>query len=133
MEFLQAYGKELVSLAVPLITWLLNRVFKARAQLRLASPHAFTFLIPHPLLDQQGAEIAPRQTIHTRSFIIQNAGKETATKVELVFNWKPPCVNIWPSRHFVEHNEPDGRYIMVFDSLAPSCQRRSESRLKLAV
>ena len=51
---------------------------------------------------------------------IWNAGKETATKVEWVFNWKPHCLNVWPSRHFQEHTEPDNRYVVIFDSLAPN-------------
>ena len=40
---IQAYGKELVALAVPVIAWILDYVFKARAKLLLATPHAFTF------------------------------------------------------------------------------------------
>ena len=119
MTIVESYGKELFSLLVPIVTWGLNRLFKARAQLLLANPHSFTFLVPLPLLDAQGVQIAPRQTVHTRSLLAMNYGKETATKVEWVFNWKPPCLNVWPSRHFTEHVEPDNRYIIIFDSLAP--------------
>ena len=120
MSFLETYGKEIVSLLVPLVTWALNTFFKAKAKLLLASPHNFTFLVEQPLLDAQGNQIAPRQTVHTRSLMVWNGGKEPATKLEWVFNWKPLCINIWPSRHFVEHIEPDNRYVMIFDSLAPN-------------
>jgi len=51
--------------------------------------------------------------------MVRNVGKETATKVEWVFNWKPLCINVWPSRHFEEYTEPDNRYVMIFSSLAP--------------
>ena len=37
-----------------------------------------------------------------------------------MFNWKPLCLNVWPSRHFEEHTEADNRYIIIFDSLAPN-------------
>ena len=43
MEFFQTYGKELVSLAVPIITWMLNRVFKARPT-SIGEPAWFCFL-----------------------------------------------------------------------------------------
>jgi hypothetical protein len=120
MSILETYGKEIVSLLVPLVTWALNIYFKAKAKLFLASPHTFTFLVQQPLLDPQGNQISPTQTVHTRSHIINNSGKETATNVELVFNWMPPCINVWPSRHFDHHTEPDNRYVMIFPSLAPN-------------
>ncbi len=82
MTFLETYGKEIVALFVPLVTWALNTFFKAKARLLLASPHTFTFLVQQPLLDPQGKQISPSQTGHTRSLMLWNAGKDTATKVE---------------------------------------------------
>jgi hypothetical protein len=120
MNFLETYGKEIVSLIVPLITLALNTFFKAKAKLLLASPHTFTFIIQQPLLNSQGNQISPVQTIHTISHVINNVGKETATKIELLFNWKPLCINFWPPRHYSEQTEPDGRYTLIFDSLAPN-------------
>jgi hypothetical protein len=126
VNFIETYGKEIVSLAVPLVTWVLNTFFRARARLVFASPHGFTFLVQQPLMNPQGVQVAPSQSVQTRSHVIINVGKETATKVEWVFNWKPLCVNVWPLRHFVEHVEPDGRYVMVFESLAPQEHVRVE-------
>ncbi|HIF5652312.1 TPA: hypothetical protein ACX3DX_004553 [Vibrio parahaemolyticus] len=119
MDFLQQYAKEIFALSVPLLTWFLNFYFKAKAKLHVASPHGFTFLVEEPVKDENGEIVSPRQTVKTMSHIVSNPGQDTATKVELVFNWKPPCINIWPSRHFIEHEQNDGRYVMVFDSLAP--------------
>jgi len=118
VTLLETYGKEIVAAIIPFIIWALTTFFRTKAKLLLANPHSFTFLIQHPLLDQQGNQIAPAQTVRTSSFILWNAGRETATKIEWVFNWKP-IVNIWPARHFTENTEPDGRYVMFFDSLAP--------------
>lgn len=120
MTFLETYGKEIVSLLVPVVTWLLNGFFKAKAKLQVALPHQFTFLVQQPRIDAEGHELSPTQTVKTNSFIIRNAGRESATKVELVFNWKPMCLNLWPVRHYEEHIEPDRRYVLIFDSLAPS-------------
>jgi len=119
MVFLQTYAKEIFSLLVPLVTWFLSHIFRARAKLQIAKPHGFTFLVDAPLKDENDRVLSPNQTVHTITHLVNNAGKETATNVELVFNWKPLCINIWPTRHFKEHTEKDNRYILVFDSLAP--------------
>jgi len=119
MIFIQTYGKEIVSLLVPVVTLILNVIFKAKAKLQVALPHQFTFLVQQPLLDATGNQVASSQTVKTNSFIIRNAGRETANKVELVFNWKPMCLNLWPVRHFDSYVEPDSRYVLIFDSLAP--------------
>lgn len=122
MEFIQQYAKELFALLVPLLTWILNNRFRARAKLQLGIPHSFTFMVQEPFRDAEGKVLRETQSVHTASHVITNSGKETATKVELVFNWKPLCINIWPSRHYEEHSEEDSRYVMVFDSLAPNEQ-----------
>lgn len=128
MGFFETYGKELFALLVPFVTLVLNTIFRARARLLVARPHKFTFLIQPP--PQQGQPTQPPQqgqsvppptpTADTSSIVITNAGRETATKVEVVLNWRPLCINVWPSRHFSEHIEPDNRCILIFDSLAPN-------------
>lgn len=120
MTFFETYGKEIVSLLVPIMTWILSRFFKTKAKLQVALPHQFTFLVQQPLNDAEGNQVSPIQTVKTNSFIIRNDGSEPASKVELVFNWKPMCLNLWPVRHYEEHVEPDNRYVLIFDSLAPN-------------
>lgn len=119
MSLFETYGKEIVALFVPVITWALNSLFKAKAKLQVALPHQFTFVVQQPLIDAQGNQVSPTQTVKTNSFIIRNAGRVPATKLELVFNWKPMCLNLWPVRHYEEHIEPDRRYVLIFESLAP--------------
>jgi hypothetical protein len=119
MTFVETYGKEIVALLVPILTWILNAFFKAKAKLHVALPHQFTFIVQQPLVDPQGNQVSPTQTVKTNSFIIRNAGREPATKVELVFNWEPMCLNLWPVRHYEQHIEPDRRYVLIFDALAP--------------
>lgn len=117
--FLQIYGKEIISLLVPFIAWTLNTLFRSKARLLIARPHAFTFLVQQPLLDQDGKQISPTQTMHTSSLFLSNAGREAATKVEVVFNWKPLCINLWPARHYDERIESDGRFSIILNSLSP--------------
>ena len=118
MNIFQAYGKEIISLLVPFIAWILSSFFKTKAKLQVALPHQFTYLVQEPRLDSKGEVISPNQTVHTNSFIIRNDGREAAEEVELVFNWKPMCLNLWPVRHYQEHHEPDSRYVLIFDAIA---------------
>ena len=119
MEILQQYGKEIFALAVPFLTWALNYFYKAKAKLKIAHPHSFSFLIKEPLFDQEGNIIQDTQIAHTQSLLVKNDGRDTATKIEVVMNWKPQYFNLWPARHHTAHTEEDGRFILVFDSLSP--------------
>ena len=122
MNFLQSYAKEIIALVVPFITWFLNARFRARAKLVWSRPHGFSFLVQQPLRDAQGQVIRPNQLVNTQSLLVSNNGRDTATKIEAVFNWKPQHLNLWPVRHYGEIVEPDNRYILTFESLAPGEQ-----------
>ncbi|ABD70552.1 hypothetical protein Rfer_2840 [Rhodoferax ferrireducens T118] len=119
MEFVQLYAKEIVSLLVPVITWALNRSQRGDAKLIRGVRHAHTFLINQPLVDAAGVLIAPSQLARTASVVVHNVGRKSATNLELVFNFKPMCVNFWPLRSKTEKVQEDGRVAYVFDSLAP--------------
>jgi hypothetical protein len=119
MDFFRAYAKEIVSLIVPAVSAIFARLSRARVRLTYSTPHGFTFLVQEPLRNQQGQVINPTQAVHTRSFWFRNQGRAPAHHVEIVFNWKPPCLNVWPSRHFEEKIEADNRYVLIFASLAP--------------
>ena len=105
MSWAQTYAKEIISILIPFIAWTLNTLSKGKTRLQTAHTHVFTFLVQEPLINQQGVTVAATQVVHTKSIIVRNVGRETATKVELVFNWKPMYLNIWPVRHFEEHIE----------------------------
>jgi len=119
MEFFRLYGKEIVAALVPFIAWVLNVGFKAKARLQYSLPHTWRFIVQEPWLDSTGAQISPTQTVQTGSIYLRNPGRETATNVEVVLNWEPKCVNIWPARHFTAKKDDNGRYSAIFDSLAP--------------
>ena len=119
MEFLRTYAKELVSLTVPVLSGLITWLTRNSVRLTYAMPHVFTFLVQQPLHNAQGNVVSATQTAHTQSVWFRNAGRAIAHNVEIVFNWKPMCLNIWPSRHFTESVEPDGRYVLTLATLAP--------------
>lgn len=113
------YGKEIVSLVVPLITWVLNVGIKPKAKLIWTTRHAFNYLVREPVRDAEGQIVQPAQNVRTASLIVMNAGKEAAHKVEFVFNWKPQYHNLWPVRSYEERSDADGRYMLIFENLAP--------------
>ena len=119
MEFFQTYGKELFSLVVPLVSLVINRSSNKGARLVHGTKHSFTFLVQEPLTSADGTAVQPNQVVHTASVVVQNLGGAACTNVELVFNWKPMCLNIWPARRYDMSTDVDGRYVLRFSSLAP--------------
>ena len=119
MQVVQEYGKEIVSLFVPFITWFLNVGLKRKPRLIWTARHSFTFLVQEPIRDTAGEVLNASQTVHTASIRVINTGRETANKVELVFNFKPQFHNIWPARSYVDKTDQDRRYILIFDNLSP--------------
>ena len=119
MEIFKTYGKEIISILVPFITWFLNVGIKAKAKLIWGSPHSFNFLVQEPIRDTEGNIVQPTQMVRTASIRVINIGRETAHKIELVFNWKPQYINLWPVRHYETHNDQDNRHILIFENLSP--------------
>jgi hypothetical protein len=119
MNLLSQYGKEIFAIVLPVFTLVLNKFFKNGAKVCYGQLHQFTYLLDVPLLDQQGDVLLPTQTVHTQSYVFRNEGREPATKMEVVFNYPPQYLNIWPARHYEVKNDPDRRQIMIFDYLAP--------------
>ena len=64
IDFLTSHAKEIFSVATPFILWFINNRFQPRAKLVQQTRHGFTFLIQSPLLDAQGNELAPTQTVN---------------------------------------------------------------------
>ena len=113
------YGKEIVSLLVPFITWILNVGIKPKAKIFWTTRHAFTYLVQEPLRSPDGQVVQPAQNVRTVSLRLMNAGRESAKSVGLVFNWKPQYHNLWPVRSCEQRSDQDGRFMLVFENLAP--------------
>lgn len=111
--------KEIISVIVPFSIWALNTHFGRRPALYVSVLHDFTFLVDEPVLDDNGRVLRERQTLHTQSIMIRNGGRESAQHLELVFNYKPNCYNVWPVRAFTEALGQSDRMVLKFESLAP--------------
>lgn len=126
MNILSQYGKEIISILVPFITFLLNSYFKGSAKVSIGELHFFSFLIEEPLKDEHGNIVNTKQTVNTKSYIIVNDGREAAKKLELIFNYKNMYLNVWPVRQYTESYDPNGRYVITFDYIAPKEDFRCE-------
>ncbi|WP_213740937.1 hypothetical protein [Bradyrhizobium sp. dw_411] len=118
-QFLTDHLREIVSVVVPFIAWMLTRYFSSRPRLVRSTRHAFTYLINEPLHDAAGNLINPSQLVNVASLHIVNAGSLAAKNVEIVFNWQPQYFNVWPSRHYETKTAPDRRFSIIFANLPP--------------
>jgi hypothetical protein len=119
MIFIHEYSKELTSLLVPLVGAIVAALFRARAKL-IWSVHSWKNLLTEEFV---AVEVGPPAkklvNVHTATLFFQNLGREAATEIEIVFNWKPPIFQIWPTRQYITATNPDGRFIIKFPNLAP--------------
>jgi hypothetical protein len=119
MSFFQTYSREIVSLLVPFVGALIANIFRARAKL-IWSEHNSRVMLSEEFIH---VEVGPPQRrqliIRTSSLFIQNLGRDAATDVEIVLNWKPQHLNIWPQRHYEQKENPEGRLIIQLANFAP--------------
>ncbi|MDB5701241.1 MAG: hypothetical protein JWL66_1440 [Sphingomonadales bacterium] len=119
IPLIQAHAAEIVAILVVPLTIILQRILRPRAKLVRSIRHAFTHLVDEPITDKDGRILATKQVLHTASLSVTNIGTEPATEVEIVFNWKPQCCNVWPSRVHKIEEMPDGRWAIVLNSITP--------------
>lgn len=113
------YSKEIGALVIALVVAIFTRAIQPRAKLIHSVRHQFHYLLQEPIRDHEGQVVSPTQNVKIMSMSTFNAGRSTATKVELVFNWKPQFFNVWPLRHYEEREHSDRRFSIVLESLAP--------------
>ncbi|UYV60078.1 hypothetical protein OH655_22550 (plasmid) [Pantoea dispersa] len=126
MNILTQYGKEIIAIAVPLITFILNNYFKGTAKVSIGELHQFSFLIDEPLRNSAGETIKSNQIVNTKSYVIINEGREAAKKLELIFNYKDMHLNVWPVKPYTESYDYNGRYVVTFEYIAPKESFRCE-------
>jgi len=114
MSLIQQFQKELISAGFSIFLALLFYVFRSKAKLVWSSPHSFSFLL------DQGEAGKPRNfLIHTAAIFVANAGRISATEIEVTFNFNPGNYNVWPPRPVEKHIADDGRFTLKFSNLAP--------------
>jgi hypothetical protein len=93
-------------------------LLRSRVKLVWGSPHQWHFLI-NPQAPAESAQQPQGFSVLTASFYVANMGRVPATEIEIVFNWKPDNLNIWPVRPYDSHTDQNGRYTLKLSNLAP--------------
>ena len=75
--------------------------------------HGFIFTVPQN--NNPGAPL----TLYTRTFYVQNLGRESATDLEVHFSSKPEHFQIWPTFTYTAAPNPEGHYSVRFANLGP--------------
>lgn len=91
------------AIVLMLITALVGRFATARSKLLWAVSHQHFYRMPR--LDDGGSF-----PVITQQIWFQNAGRLPAEDIEIVFNWKPQHLEIWPPRSYQSGALPDGRF-----------------------
>jgi len=119
MDFIQEHSKEITSLLVPLVGAIIALIFKARAKL-IWSVHGSRSILTEEFVQ---VEVGPPSrrvvNVQTAFLVFQNIGREAATEIEIVFNWRPQIFQLWPIREYGTATNPDGRFIIKISNLAP--------------
>jgi len=119
MNILSTYGKEIFAILVPIFTLIINKFFKNTAKVAYGELHQFSYLLNEPMKDENGSDSTQKKVVNTQSYIFTNEGREPATSLEIIFNYAPMHLNVWPVRPYTVKLNEDGRHIMIFDFLSP--------------
>jgi hypothetical protein len=114
-ELLQPYSTQLVAAALAGILTLTAYLLQPRVKLVWGLSHGYAHAVN---VQSPGGQNTPL-LVHTATHLIANLGRKTATQVEVTFNYPPGSFEVWPQRQFSVSNNPNGRFVVHFDSLAP--------------
>jgi hypothetical protein len=130
LELLNPYAAQIVAAGLTAVIALIGYWLQPRVKLRWGLSHGYMHRVNIPAPTQpaqqdgpQTDQVGPPQPrvlfIHTASHLIVNAGRATATQVEVTFNYPPTSFEIWPQRQFQVTPNPNGRFVVRFDTLSP--------------
>jgi hypothetical protein len=115
----QTYSKEIVSVLVPITVAIVGYFLRPRAKMVWSVLHNFVMITTEQWTDENGNAQPRTAKIVTTSVHVENFGRDAATGVEIVLNWRPPHFNTWPQRHYEAGTNPEGRYVLKFGGFAP--------------
>ena len=88
------------------------RWLRPAVRLIWGTSHGFVFTVPQP----NGAAAIP---LYTKTFYVQNTGRESATDLEVHFSGKPEHFQVWPTFTCAADANPEGHYSIRFANLGP--------------
>ena len=109
----------LVEYGVPVFLTILSaviadRIIRPKSKIIYGFPHAFTYFVKNKNKNQTKSAL-----FYTNSIWIKNSGRTTATKIQIILNYKPDHYEFSQAPQYLETENPDGRFIVTIDFLAP--------------
>jgi hypothetical protein len=102
----------LLGLAATFIAW----IARPRTKIVWSKTHAYCHTVfqnqasQNPTTPNQAPQPLPPLLVYNEYFVVGNRGRKTAEQIEIVFNFKPQTLSIWPQRNYREMTNPEGRY-----------------------
>jgi hypothetical protein len=106
-----AFYDRVIAFVVTGILAIIGRKFTPKAKVVWGTSHGFSFTVP-----KNNNNNGP-YTFHTGTVFIQNVGRDTATDIEVHFNFRPEHFQIWPAFSWKEETNPEGHYAVVIKNL----------------
>lgn len=112
------YSKEITSLLMGLISVVGKVVSKPKTALVWGPRTLVSHLLP-PFRDANDDVTDAKPILNTASFLIRNTGKVPLTEVEVILNFPPQSLNLWPPRPFSKREIEHDRVAISLTTLSP--------------
>ena len=113
LDFLKSLPPSLLPVAITTLIGVIGYFAKPKVKLIWGEKTNFS----HILRPKKDGEVPVK--VSTSHYIVQNSGRASAKDIEIVFNFAPDEVSIWPQRGYKLENNSEGRLIVKLDFLAP--------------
>jgi hypothetical protein len=102
---------QLIATLLTIATTIVLRMIQPRPRVVWGTSHQFAFRIPRT--NAPGGEFL----LHTQTAFLQNIGFGPAEDVEIILNYKPEHLSLWPQLNYTTVTNPEGRFIIKIENL----------------
>jgi hypothetical protein len=102
---------QIIAAFLTIATTILLRLMQPRPKVVWGTSHNFTFRLP--TTNPPGGEFL----LHTQAIFLQNIGFSPAEDVEVILNYKPENLSLWPQLNYSTDTNPEGRCIIKIKNL----------------
>lgn len=106
-----AKSPNIVAAILTFILTIIHRIAQPRPKIVWGTSHGFSFIVPRT--DPPG----PDFLVHTQTVFIQNVGRESASDIEVILNYRPHNLSLWPQLVYSTTSNPENKYIIKIENL----------------
>ena len=112
------YSKEIASVLVGFFGLIGKLAAKPKTSMAWGPRASISHILP-PFTDADGKVTDQRPHLTVGSFFISNTGKVPLSEIEIVLNYSPQSLNLWPPRPFSIAEIAHGRIAISLPALSP--------------